>query len=169
MWTNPEIWPRVLLLNRGLFILLLTFGGFLSALGKLPAQDTGRTAFLLRGPFERSGLVFLAPNTLLVYTAWYILEQEEIEVTFTRAPIYIPDSWTVERCEFLLLHRVAGEERLSLSYQDEKGYALFFSFEREDGGWCTFVRQFIKRFRLLLGFAKEPGDIPFPAILEISQ
>ncbi len=168
MWTNPEIWPRVLLLNRGLFVLLLTLGGFLSALEKLPAQDAGRTAFLLRGPFERSGLVFLAPNTLVVYTAWYILEQEEIEVIFTRAPIYIPDSWTAEQCESLSLHRVAGEESFSLCYRDEKGYALFFSFEQEDSGWCAFVRQFIKRFRLLLGFTEESGDIPFPAILEIS-
>ena len=159
--------------------LLLLCGAASAAVGQ-----AGET-ILQRGPVPVRSLPFFPPNLLRGYLGEYRVTREASEgaaaavaeggrivVYFTREPLVLPAAWRQTRCGRTALLRVPPQEEdftLCRAEPGEAGYFLFFEFESDAFPWCAWTEAFLQRFRYLLAFAKNPAEIPFPAVLEFRE
>ena len=135
----------------------------LSADDQLPAD----IAILERGPVETEGIELLDPNTIQGFTGIYRFDDQNLKVVYTEYPLPVSGMWKKTKYSGYIIYRIPQNTFTAWYYSDKRGYSLFFEFPAEFRFSFEFIKGFIDKFNIFLGFVKYKTDIPFPAIVQL--
>ncbi len=173
MLISRETLQRVLLLNSGQKKIFLVL--FLSALISVSSFALESPVFLEEGPDESSGLPFIYPNAMRVFTGIYRYQNSRVRVLFTSENFLIPEEWKQKSCGdykgYLFTDTPCllkpGGEVFYYRYKpsgDDISWSVFVIFEKETD--CSFVSAYLKRF-IYLQRNWDPAFPPLmPAVIE---
>ncbi len=131
--------------------------------------------YLKEGPDESSGLPFIYPNAMRVYTGFYGYNGTMIRVMFTSEDFMIPEEWKRKTCGSYKGYKftdnyslnASGGEVFFFHYSSgsgEQSWSVFIIFEKETD--CTFVSSYLKRFIYLQRDWDTSVPPIMPAVLE---
>lgn len=173
MSISREILQRALLLSRSRKKIFLAF--LVSALISISSFALDAPVFLKEGPDESSGLPFIYPNAIKVFTGIYGYHNTLVRVLFTSEDFLIPEEWKQKSCgdyrgyqfsdtSYLL---TPGGEVFCYRYKpsgNDIAWSVFIIFEKDTD--CTFVPAYLKRF-IYLQRNWDPVSPPLmPAVIE---
>ena len=130
---------------------------------QLPAD----IAILEKGPVEIEGIELLDPNTIPGFMGIYRFDDQNLKVVYTEYSLPVSGKWKKTKCSGYIIYRIPQDAFTACYYSDKKGYSLFFEFPFGFRYSCEFIKGFIDKFNIFLGFVKYKTDIPFPAIVQL--
>ncbi len=163
----------MLLLSRKKGRVLLAFSLFILFSVSAQAQDS--PVYLKEGPDETSGLPFIYPNAMRVYTGFYGVKDSMVRVMFTSEDFIIPEEWKHSTCGGYKGYTFNADYGITFSGGEvfyfyytpggnEKSWSVFIIFEKEVD--CPFVFRYLKRFIYLQRDWDSTVPPLMPAVLE---
>ncbi|MFP4429972.1 MAG: hypothetical protein ACOCW6_00350 [Spirochaetota bacterium] len=131
-----------------------------------PPPPPPEAGILLSGPVDGKGLSFLPPNVISFSYALYELDENRLEVYFTRDEVFGVDGWETVDCGSFALRRNVDEE--VFLYESPDGWSLFVNstvFLDDPCGLFGGLADRVSFFSRSLG----PGQSPLPAVFLTGQ
>lgn len=168
MLISPETSQRALLLSKRRIKIYHIL--FLCLFVRIPVSALDGPVYLAEGPVESSGIPFIYPNAVRVYTGIYRYKESPVKVMFSAEEFIIPEEWEKSFCG-----GYAGYVfKDTVTDTEAEGTVFFFSYSSAGNApsWgvflrfagdtdCGFISAFIKRFIYL----QRDWDPSFPPLM----